>query len=96
MGKGFKNKADNAALDFIDTSAASIVPEELETTTEASATSAVQPRVSHDENQKKEPKSKRLQLLIRPSTYDAIKNKSDQTGESVNELINKALEEAFL
>lgn len=77
MGKGFKNKADNAALDFIDTS-------------------AVQPRVSHDENQKKEPKSKRLQLLIRPSTYDAIKNKSDQTGESVNELINKALEEAFL
>lgn len=43
-----------------------------------------------------ETKSKRLQLLIRPSTYDAIKNKSDQTGESVNELINKALEDAYL
>ena len=92
MGKGFKNKADNAALDFIDISAASTVPEELETTAEVVKTSAVQPRV----NQKKEPKSKRLQLLIRPSLYEAIKNKSDQTGESVNELINKALEEAFL
>lgn len=43
-----------------------------------------------------ETKSKRLQLLIRPSLYDAIKNKSDQTGESVNELINKALEDAYL
>ena len=40
-----------------------------------------------------EPKSKRLQILIRPSLYDALKALSDKTGVSVNQIVNEALYE---
>lgn len=41
----------------------------------------------------REPKSERLQLLIRPTTKAAIKAAADREGVSVNELINNILEE---
>lgn len=40
-----------------------------------------------------EQKSQRLQLLIKPSTKDGIKNAATMQGISVNELINNILEE---
>lgn len=43
----------------------------------------------------KETKSKRLQLLIYPSVYEACKKESDLTGESVNEIINEILKKHF-
>lgn len=44
---------------------------------------------------KKETKSKRLQLLVYPSIYEACKRKADSTGESVNEIINEILKDYF-
>jgi hypothetical protein len=40
-----------------------------------------------------ETRSKRVQLLLTPSMFDALKALSADTGLSVNEIINIALEE---
>lgn len=42
-----------------------------------------------------ETKSRRLQLLLKPSTYNAIKERADERYISVNEWINAALEAAL-
>lgn len=39
-----------------------------------------------------EPRSKRVQILIPPQLHDKMKEISAETGASVNEIINKALE----
>ncbi len=41
-----------------------------------------------------EKKSRRLQLLLRPSVYDAVRARAIAEGVSVNDLINTLLEEA--
>ena len=41
---------------------------------------------------RREAKSRRLKLLIKPSVYAEIKNNADMEGISVNEWINNALE----
>ena len=41
-----------------------------------------------------EKKTRRLQLLLKPTVYDAIKAKADEEGVSVNELIGSILETA--
>ena len=41
-----------------------------------------------------EKKSRRLQLLLRPSVYEAVKARAEGEGVSVNDLINTLLEEA--
>ena len=43
----------------------------------------------------KECKSRRLQLLIKPSIHEAIKERAAQNGTSVNDWINGALERAL-
>lgn len=43
-----------------------------------------------------ETKSRRLQLLMQPSLYDKIKQKSAERGVSVNELVHSVLEEAMV
>ena len=42
-----------------------------------------------------EPKSKRLNLLIRPSIYAALQDKAAEQGTSVNDLINNILQGAL-
>lgn len=42
-----------------------------------------------------EKKSRRLQLLLKPSVFDKLKARADQEGNSVNELIHIILEEAL-
>ena len=42
----------------------------------------------------REPKSRRLQLLIRPSLYERLRAGSERNGTSVNEYINSILEDA--
>ena len=42
---------------------------------------------------KPESRSRRVQLLIAPSLYDEIKVMADESGVSVNEVINAALNE---
>lgn len=41
---------------------------------------------------KQESKTKRVQLLVRPSTLEQAKAAADKMGISINELINQALE----
>lgn len=42
---------------------------------------------------KRETKSKRVNLLVRPSVYDALVEKADYEGVSVNELVNNFMEQ---
>ncbi len=42
---------------------------------------------------KRETKSKRVNLLVRPSVYEAVVRKAEEEGVSVNELINSIMEE---
>ncbi len=42
---------------------------------------------------KRETKSKRINLLVRPSVYEAIVNKANEEGVSVNTLINDFMEQ---
>lgn len=42
-----------------------------------------------------ETKSRRLQLLVQPSLYDAIKARATAEGQSVNELVHSILEAAL-
>lgn len=44
---------------------------------------------------KEESKSKRLQLLVKPSTLDRLKSLSEETGKSVNAIANKILEKCL-
>ena len=53
-----------------------------------------QPRAAQ-RPQPPETKSRRLQLLLKPSTYNAIKERADERYISVNEWINAALEAAL-
>lgn len=41
-----------------------------------------------------EKKTRRLQLLLKPSVYDAIRERADREGVSVNEMIGSILETA--
>ncbi len=83
-GKNFKDGAAgaiNPALAFI-----SQVREEQEQQRNTPPVTMPQPP---------ETKSRRVQILLKPSTYNAIKERADSTYTSVNEWINAALERAL-
>lgn len=42
-----------------------------------------------------ETKSRRMQLLVQPSLYEAIKARATEEGQSVNELVHSILEAAL-
>ena len=50
---------------------------------------------NYNYNNKREVKNRRVQLLIKPSLYNKIKEKSNDEGVSVNETINNILNNAF-
>ncbi len=84
MSKSFKEKATaaiNPALAFISQPAAETEPEQ-----DPPRPTATAPRA--------ETKSRRLQVLIKPSTHERIKARALEEGISVNDWINKALERA--
>ena len=89
--KTFKN-VDNPALRFIsaaeETEERDIIPAQ-----QAPATSAASLKGFTPKTEKVETKSRRLQLLIKPSVYDRVKQIAEQSDLSVNDLINQILEE---
>ena len=88
--KSFKNGAAgaiNPALSFI-----SEIKEEQRR--EAEQQTAQEP-LAAPTAQPPETKSRRVQILIKPSTYTAIKEQADAAYISVNEWINAALEKAL-
>ena len=42
-----------------------------------------------------EKKSRRLQLLMKPSIYEKLKARADREGNSVNDVVNNLIEEAL-
>ncbi len=87
--KNFKADAAgaiNPALAFITG-----LKEEEEQKRAAQQQEQEQPRAAQ-RPQPPETKSRRLQLLLKPSTYNAIKERADERYISVNEWINAALE----
>ena len=85
--KTFKN-AENPALQFISTP--DVEAEERENESGAAPSlRGFTPKLD-----KPETKSRRLQLLIKPSVYSAVKQIADASGLSVNEIINQILEDA--
>lgn len=90
--KNFKADAAgaiNPALAFITG-----LKEEEEQKRAAQQQEQEQPRAAQ-RPQPPETKSRRLQLLLKPSTYNAIKERADERYISVNEWINAALEAAL-
>lgn len=81
--------AINPALAFITG-----LKEEEEQKRAAQQQEQEQPRAAQ-RPQPPETKSRRLQLLLKPSTYNAIKERADERYISVNEWINAALEAAL-
>jgi len=86
--KSFKQEIGqlNPAMRFID------VPAPMEQSAEHR-----QPQNAPPEGYKLNPlyietKSRRLQILIRPSLYERIKTRADLAKESVNEVINSILD----
>lgn len=90
--KTFKN-AENPALQFISTP--DVEAEERESTPiESGAVEVPSLRGFTLKLEKPEIKSRRVQLLIKPSVYSAVKRIADTAGLSVNEIVNQILEEA--
>lgn len=81
MAKSFKKSAD--AL-FVS------VPEEQPETPKAAADSFTAPK---GYRLVREQKSERMQLLIRPTTKEAIKKAAQAQGISMNDLVNQLLDE---
>lgn len=46
-------------------------------------------------NIRQEARSRRMQILLQPSLFEAIKQEADTSGFSVNELIHSTLQAAF-
>ena len=90
----------NPALQFISTPAAPARDREREPAQAAPAPARPQQPVQPaPEGYRVNPmyiekKSRRLQLLLRPSVYEAVKARAMGEGVSVNDLINTILEEA--
>lgn len=88
MGKTFKSALEKApAENFINGAPRSDTAEKR-----------VPEAVTHEttlriaEIRKAETKTRRVQLLMRPSTYEALKAKAKREGDTLNNLINRVLE----
>ena len=108
MSKNFTEKmqkraAENPALMFISQPEPEAAPEK-KTRTPRKATSRTETSPLQAETiipaarptpPRKEFKSRRLQLLIQPSLYEAIKDRAEAEGLSVNEEIHNLLRQAL-
>lgn len=91
--KTFKN-TENPALQFISTPDLNENEERESAHVESGAVEAPSLRGFTPKLDKPETKSRRVQLLIKPSVYSAVKQIADASGLSVNEIINQILEDA--
>ena len=81
-----KNFTDNPAFEMITQSATATATAEAPAKKAAKAKPAFAP-------EKRETKSKKLLLLLKPSLFDRIQTKAEQYSLSTNELINQILEQ---
>lgn len=79
---------ENPAMQFISTGAEAVKKEEAETIAPAPEGFKINPLYL-------EKKSRRLQLLMKPSIYEKLKARADREGNSVNDVVNNLIEEAL-
>ena len=79
---------ENPAMQFISTPAETVKKEEAETIAPAPEGFKINPLYL-------EKKSRRLQLLMKPSIYEKLKARADGEGNSVNDVVNNLIEEAL-
>ena len=87
--KTFKGSLENPAELFISK------PVEAPAETKEQETPATAPEGYHTNPLYIENKSKRLQLLTKPSTAEKLRAKAQREGRSVNDIVNTILEEAL-
>ena len=86
-----KNKTNNGLFDVSDLAETSV--RQVKKITSQQVGSAPEERPAAPVRKpRRETKSKRVNLLVRPSVYEAIVQKADAEGVSVNELINTFME----
>ena len=90
--KTFKESMENPAELFLSKPA--ITPAEAEAVA-VQGTPAKAPEGYHINPIYIENKSKRLQLLVKPSTVEKLKARATAEGTSVNDIVNTILEEAL-
>ena len=86
--KSFKADLTNPAMQFISTPAEEREVDPTTVTAPAPEGYKVNPLYI-------ETKSKRLQLLTKPSTAEKLRAKAQREGRSVNDIVNTILEEAL-
>ena len=105
MSNSFKDKAEkrkasanNPAMMFISQPEAApeaeVQPERLRKAPQRKA-SPLQAQAPMRAPQGREAKTRRLQLLLTPSLYEAVKERADSEGLSVNETISELLQQAL-
>ena len=87
--KTFKDSIENPAELFISK------PQEAEAPAPAQETTGKAPDGYHINPLYVENKSRRLQLLMKPSIVDKLKAKAQRENRSVNDIVNTILEEAL-
>ena len=90
--KSFKT-GDNPAMSFISKESIEAVDGKPEGATTPTGKRAKTPEGYKPNPEYIETKSKRVQLLVQPSVYEAVKAKAKANGISTNEAINEALRE---
>ena len=88
--KTFIQDIENPAELFISSKAKAPAPAQAEEAPEGKAPEGYHTNPLYIEN-----KSKRLQLLTKPSTAEKLKAKAQREGRSVNDIVNTILEEAL-
>lgn len=105
MANSFRDKAEkkrasanNPAMMFISQPEAApeaeVQPERIRTASKKKA-SSLQAEKPMRAPQGREAKTRRLQLLLTPSLYEAVKERADAEGLSVNETISELLQQAL-
>lgn len=102
MSNSFKDKAEkrkasasNPAMMFISQPEAAPEAEEPKKRSRKAQATPLQAEKPMRAPQGREAKTRRLQLLLTPSLYEAVKERADSEGLSVNETISELLQQAL-
>lgn len=89
--KSYRDQLQKSATQFVSTDS----PEETPAIPKGQEKSKEAPEGYKINPEYIEKKTRRVQLLMRPSLYEQVKARADETGDSVNEYIHTILEQAI-
>ena len=95
MGNSFKDKAEKRRASANNPAMMFISQPEAEEQPEREQVAATPLQAAKRAPQGREAKTRRLQLLLTPSLYEAVKERAEAEGISVNETISELLQTAL-